>query len=89
MTIPIINNYTCITPSGAQKTRFGETPQYTEGLYDLNHRLYAWLVPNGSWGESNAGLIVGNGELLLVDTSSSTGLDAEAVNVKNLPGFQH
>jgi cyclase len=26
------------------------------------------MVPNGSWGESNAGLIVGNGESLLIDT---------------------
>ena len=52
----------------SQRTRFGEVPQYAEGLYDLNHRVYAWMVPNGSWGESNAGLIVGNGASLLVDT---------------------
>ena len=51
-----------------QRTRFGEVPQYAEGLYDLNHRVYAWMVPNGSWGESNAGLIVGDGASLLVDT---------------------
>lgn len=63
-----LENWRCIAPSGAERTRFGETPKYAEGLYDLGNRLYAWLVPNGSWGESNAGLIVGDGESLLVDT---------------------
>ena len=63
-----INSRRCIAPTGVQRTRFGEIPKYAEGLYDLNHGLYAWLVPNGSWGESNAGLIVGDGQALLVDT---------------------
>lgn len=58
----------CIVPTGATRTRYAETPQYAEGLYDLGQNLYAWLVPNGSWGESNAGLIIGDGESLLVDT---------------------
>jgi cyclase len=30
--------------------------------------VHAWLQPNGSWGESNAGLVVGDGASLLVDT---------------------
>lgn len=42
--------------------RYAETPLYVEGLYDLGQRLYAWLVPNGSWGEANAGLILGDDE---------------------------
>lgn len=49
-------------------TRFQETPRYAEGLYDLGRQVYAWLVPNGSWGESNAGLIVGQRRSLLIDT---------------------
>jgi len=57
-----------IARSGAQRTRFSEIPNYVEGLYDLNNHIYAWMVPNGSWGESNAGLIAGKGEALLVDT---------------------
>ena len=57
-----------VTATGRQRTRFGEVPQYTEGLYDLGNGIYSWMVPNGSWGESNAGLIVGEGESLLVDT---------------------
>ncbi len=63
-----MDNWTCIAALGAQRTRYGEIPRYTEGLYDLGRGCYAWLVPNGSWGESNAGLIVGDGESVLVDT---------------------
>ena len=60
--------WTCITPTQATRTRYNEIPKYAEGLYDLGQGVYAWLVPNGSWGESNAGLIVGERESLLVDT---------------------
>ena len=49
-------------------TRFGEIPRYAEGLYELAPGVYTWLVPNGSWGETNAGLIVAGGRSLLVDT---------------------
>ncbi len=52
----------------AQQTRYQETPFFDEGLYDLGANTFAWMVPNGSWGEANAGLIVGDGESLLVDT---------------------
>ena len=30
--------------------------------------MHAWLQPNGSWGESNAGVVVGDGASVLVDT---------------------
>jgi glyoxylase-like metal-dependent hydrolase (beta-lactamase superfamily II) len=50
------------------RTRYQEVPMYDEGLYDLGNEVYAWMVPNGSWGESNAGLLIGNGESLLIDT---------------------
>ncbi len=42
--------------------------QYTKGLQDLGNGCYAWLQPDGSWGYSNSGLIVDEGETLLVDT---------------------
>jgi len=58
----------CIAPTGAKKTRFHEEPAYAEGLWDLGNSLYAWMVPNGSWGESNSGLVVGEGQSLLIDT---------------------
>lgn len=38
------------------------------GLRDLTGSAYAWLAPRGSWGWSNAGLIVDGDESLLVDT---------------------
>lgn len=64
-----MNKWTRIAPTNPPtRTRYNEIPTYAEGLYDLGHQLYAWMVPNGSWGESNAGLIVGDGEALLVDT---------------------
>lgn len=58
----------CIARSGAVRTRYGEIPAYPEGLYALGHDVYAWLVPNGSWGEANAGLVCGRDQSLLVDT---------------------
>jgi glyoxylase-like metal-dependent hydrolase (beta-lactamase superfamily II) len=42
--------------------------QYTKGLHDLGTGSYAYLQPDGTWGWSNAGLIVDDGETLLVDT---------------------
>jgi cyclase len=57
-----------VTQSNARRTRFDEIPTFAEGLYKLDRRTYGWLVPNGSWGESNAGLVVGDGASLLVDT---------------------
>ena len=41
---------------------------YTKGLHDLGRGLYAWLQPDGTWGYSNAGLIVDGEETLLIDT---------------------
>ncbi len=41
---------------------------YTKGLQDLGNGCYAYLQPDGSWGWSNAGLVVDSGESLLVDT---------------------
>ena len=41
---------------------------YTKGLHDLGNGCYGYLQPDGSWGWSNAGLVVDSGESLLVDT---------------------
>jgi glyoxylase-like metal-dependent hydrolase (beta-lactamase superfamily II) len=41
---------------------------YTKGLHDLGNGCWAWLLPDGSWGYSNAGLVADGGETLLVDT---------------------
>lgn len=42
--------------------------QYTKGLHDIGNGLWAWLQPDGSWGWSNAGLVVDGDQTLLVDT---------------------
>lgn len=39
-----------------------------QGLQSLSAGAYAWLAPQGSWGWSNAGLVVDGEESLLVDT---------------------
>jgi glyoxylase-like metal-dependent hydrolase (beta-lactamase superfamily II) len=41
---------------------------YAAGVRDLGGGCYAYLQPDGSWGWSNAGLVTGGGEALLVDT---------------------
>lgn len=51
--------------------------RYTKGLHDLGNGLHAYLLPDGSWGWSNAGLISDGGETLLVDTLFDLPLTAE------------
>ena len=41
---------------------------YTLGLHELGDGCFAYLQPDGGWGWSNAGLVVGDGRSLLVDT---------------------
>lgn len=41
---------------------------YTRGLHDLGNSVYAYLQPKGTWGWSNAGIIVDGEASLLVDT---------------------
>jgi cyclase len=41
---------------------------YVKGLQEVGDGLYAYLQPDGSWGWSNAGLVVDGEHTLLVDT---------------------
>ncbi len=41
---------------------------YAKGLQEVGDGLYAYLQPDGSWGWSNAGLVVDGESTLLVDT---------------------
>ncbi|MEV4124493.1 fumarylacetoacetate hydrolase family protein [Nocardia sp. NPDC049707] len=41
---------------------------YSKGLHDLGQDVWAWTLPDGGLGWSNAGLIAGDGASLLVDT---------------------
>ena len=43
-------------------------PTFTPGHAELAGGCHAWLQPDGGWGLSNAGLVSGRGESLLVDT---------------------
>jgi cyclase len=58
----------------SEQSLLGQPARFAPGLQDLGGGLYGWLQPNGGLGESNAGLIVGDGESLLVDTLWDTRL---------------
>jgi glyoxylase-like metal-dependent hydrolase (beta-lactamase superfamily II) len=49
-------------------TMHGQAARYPAGLQSIGEGLFAYMQPNGALGESNAGLVVGDGESLLVDT---------------------
>ncbi|ADB51031.1 MBL fold metallo-hydrolase [Conexibacter woesei] len=49
-------------------TLHGDPERFAGGLSEVAPGVWAWLTPNGMWGESNAGLIVGDGAAALVDT---------------------
>jgi len=51
--------------------------QYTKGLHDLGRSCFAYLQPDGSWGWSNAGLVVDGDQTLLIDTLFDLPLTAE------------
>ena len=57
-----------------------KTWQYTKGLHDLGNGHYAYLLPDGSWGWSNAGLIADGGQTLLVDTLFDVKLTGEMLD---------
>jgi cyclase len=52
----------------ASVTLGGGPARFGGGLREVAPRTYAWLQPNGGLGESNAGLICGDGASLLLDT---------------------
>ncbi|MFJ6572257.1 MBL fold metallo-hydrolase [Streptomyces sp. NPDC091292] len=55
-------------------------PPYTKGLHALADGVSAWLLPDGSWGWSNAGFIAGDGEGMLVDTLFDLALTREMLD---------
>lgn len=54
--------------------------QYKKGLQDLGNGSWAYLLPDGSWGWSNAGLISDSGASLLVDTLFDLKLTGEMLD---------
>jgi cyclase len=56
------------TVAAPETSLFGEPASFEGGLTEVAPGTFAWLQPNGDLGESNAGLVVGEGESALVDT---------------------
>jgi 2-keto-4-pentenoate hydratase/2-oxohepta-3-ene-1,7-dioic acid hydratase in catechol pathway/glyoxylase-like metal-dependent hydrolase (beta-lactamase superfamily II) len=50
---------------------------YTRGLHEVSDRVWAWTLPDGGYGWSNAGLVAGDGAALLVDTLFDLALTRE------------
>jgi 2-keto-4-pentenoate hydratase/2-oxohepta-3-ene-1,7-dioic acid hydratase in catechol pathway/glyoxylase-like metal-dependent hydrolase (beta-lactamase superfamily II) len=50
---------------------------YTRGLHDVADKVWAWTLPDGGYGWSNAGLVSGDGASLLVDTLFDLALTRE------------
>src|SRR5258708_5619711 len=65
--------------------------RYTKGLHNLGNGCWAYLLPDGSWGWSNAGLIVDGDETLLVDTLFDLKLTREMLDTmqKSVPAAAH
>ncbi len=57
-----------ISGTGRTRTRMGDVAQFAEGLYELKPDTFAWMVPNGSWGETNLGLVRCGDQTVLIDT---------------------
>jgi cyclase len=60
--------------TNAERSLLGHPARYETGLSEVGPGVHAWLQPNGDLGESNAGLIVGDDESLLIDTLWDTRL---------------
>jgi glyoxylase-like metal-dependent hydrolase (beta-lactamase superfamily II) len=51
-----------------ERSLLGDEALFEGGVREVADGLLAWVQPNGDWGESNATLVVGDAEALLVDT---------------------
>lgn len=54
---------------------------FSKGLHETSNGSYAYLLPDGGWGWSNAGLIVDSGESLLVDTLYDAPMTREMLKI--------
>ncbi|GBE64736.1 bifunctional 2-hydroxyhepta-2,4-diene-1,7-dioate isomerase/cyclase/dehydrase [Mycobacterium sp. MFM001] len=66
--------------AGPDKPRVNRAPAkvpYTRGLHEVADRVWAWTLPDGGYGWSNAGLVAGDGASLLVDTLFDLALTRE------------
>ncbi len=65
--------------------------QYTKGLHEVGKDIWAYLQPDGSWGWSNAGLIVDGDQTLLIDTLFDLKLTQEMLDDmrRSVPAAKH
>ena len=65
--------------------------QFTKGLHEVGRDVWAYLQPDGSWGWSNAGLIVDGDQTLLVDTLFDLKLTGEMLDEmrRSVPAAAH
>ncbi|MGZ4584810.1 MAG: fumarylacetoacetate hydrolase family protein [Mycobacterium sp.] len=64
-------------PAARRMNRAPAKVPYTRGLHEVADRVWAWTLPDGGYGWSNAGLVAGDGESLLVDTLFDLALTRE------------
>ena len=57
---------------------------YKKGLVALSPGVYAWLLPDGTWGLSNSGLVVDNGVSMVVDSLYDLVLTAEMLEAMKM-----
>ncbi len=64
---------------------------YIKGLHDLGNSVYAYLQPNGTWGWSNAGIVVDGEASLLIDTLFDLKLTRDMLDTmrKSIPAAAH
>ena len=55
--------------------------KFIYGLHKLTDRCFAFIQPDGSWGLSNAGLIVNNNQAVLIDTFYDLNLTRKMLDV--------
>lgn len=55
-------------PAAPRVNRARAKVPYRRGLHEVGDRVWAWTLPDGGYGWSNAGLVAGDGASLLVDT---------------------
>src|SRR6202000_3545853 len=64
-------------PAPVRVNRAPARGPYTRGLHQVADRVWAWTLPDGGYGFSNAGLVAGDGAALLVDTLFDLALTRE------------
>jgi 2-keto-4-pentenoate hydratase/2-oxohepta-3-ene-1,7-dioic acid hydratase in catechol pathway/glyoxylase-like metal-dependent hydrolase (beta-lactamase superfamily II) len=66
-----------VKPAKPRVNRAPAKIPYTRGLHEVGPRVWAWTLPDGGYGWSNAGLVAGDGASLLVDTLFDLALTRE------------